>query len=170
MGDFNGDQDPDLVIANQLAANVSVLLGGADASFSGPNNFTTGNGPSSIAVRDFDGDGKPDLAVANVSADNVSVLLNNTSTNQAPAATNDAYSTAEDTPLTVAAPGVLGNDSDPDSNPLTATLVAGSGPAHGSLTLNPTARSPTPRRPTSTAPTPSPTGPATAPSPPTRPP
>jgi VCBS repeat-containing protein len=140
VGDFNGDQDPDLVIANQLAANVSVLVGGANASFSGPNNFKTGvsslPGPSSIAVRDFDGDGKPDLAVANVNDDNVSVLLNNTNINQAPTAANDAYSTTEDTPLNVAAPGVLGNDTDPDSSTLTATLVAGSGPAHGTLTFN----------------------------------
>jgi VCBS repeat-containing protein len=54
--------------------------------------------------------------------------------NDAPVATNDGYSTNEDTTLTVAAPGVLGNDSDPDGNALTAALVAG--PAHGSLTLN----------------------------------
>jgi VCBS repeat-containing protein len=36
--------------------------------------------------------------------------------------------------LTVATPGVLGNDSDPDGDPLTAVLVTG--PSHGSLTLN----------------------------------
>ena len=54
--------------------------------------------------------------------------------NDAPAAAADAYSTAEDTARTVAAPGVLGNDSDPDGNPLTAVL--GSGPSHGTLTLN----------------------------------
>jgi VCBS repeat-containing protein len=140
VGDLNGDQDPDLVIANQLLTNVSVLVGGANASFSGPNNFKTGvsslPGPSSIAVRDFDGDGKPDLAVANVNDDNVSVLLNNTSTNQAPVAVNDAYSTNEDTPLTVPAPGVLGNDTDGDGNPLTASVAAGSGPAHGTLAFN----------------------------------
>src|SRR5205085_10283318 len=47
----------------------------------------------------------------------------------------DSYLTAEDTPLTVAAPGVLGNDVDPDVDPLTAVLVAG--PAHGTLSLNP---------------------------------
>jgi VCBS repeat-containing protein len=135
VGDFNGDQDPDLVIANQLTANVSVLLGDIDdASFSGPHNVDVGDGPSSIAVRDFNHDGKPDLAVANVNSDDVTVLLNATSTNQAPVATDDAYSTAEDTPLTVAAPGVLGNDSDPDGNPLNATLVTG--PAHGTVTLN----------------------------------
>ena len=36
--------------------------------------------------------------------------------NDPPVATNDGYSTNEDTALTVAAPGVLGNDSDPDGN------------------------------------------------------
>ncbi len=55
--------------------------------------------------------------------------------NSAPVANNDSYSTGEDTALSVPAPGVLGNDSDADSDPLTAVLV--SGPAHGTLTLNP---------------------------------
>jgi len=55
-------------------------------------------------------------------------------TNAAPVANNEAYSTNEDTPLTVAAPGVLGNDTDVDGDALTAVLV--SGPSHGTLTLN----------------------------------
>ncbi|MGD9418724.1 MAG: Ig-like domain-containing protein [Verrucomicrobiota bacterium JB025] len=55
--------------------------------------------------------------------------------NTAPTATGDTYSTPQETTLTVAAPGVLGNDADPNSDPLTATLV--SGPANGALTLNP---------------------------------
>ena len=55
--------------------------------------------------------------------------------NQPPEASDDAYSTAEDTALNVPAPGVLGNDSDPDGGSLTAGLVTG--PAHGTLTLNP---------------------------------
>jgi hypothetical protein len=54
--------------------------------------------------------------------------------NTAPVANNDSYSTSEDTPLITAAPGVLGNDTDADSNPLTASLVLG--PTNGSLTLN----------------------------------
>jgi len=53
--------------------------------------------------------------------------------NSAPVAVNDNHSTNEDTQLVVAAPGVLGNDSDPDSNPLTTVLVTG--PAHGFLEL-----------------------------------
>jgi len=49
-------------------------------------------------------------------------------------AVNDNYTTAEDTTLNVAAPGVLANDSDVDGDTLSAILV--SQPAHGSLTLN----------------------------------
>ena len=54
--------------------------------------------------------------------------------NTPPNAAGDAYSTAEDTVLTVAAPGVLGNDTDPNNDLLNALLV--SGPAHGTLVLN----------------------------------
>ncbi|MBA4065781.1 MAG: hypothetical protein C0501_19095 [Isosphaera sp.] len=61
--------------------------------------------------------------------------LQYTTANGAPAATADAYAVAEDGVLTVAGPGVLANDADPDADALTAVLVTG--PAHGSLTLNP---------------------------------
>jgi VCBS repeat-containing protein len=54
--------------------------------------------------------------------------------NDAPVAQDDSYTTDEDTPLVVPAPGVLGNDYDVDGDSLTAVLV--SGPAHGTLTLN----------------------------------
>src|SRR6059036_2819501 len=52
--------------------------------------------------------------------------------NDAPVAVNDSYTTAEDTTLNVAAPGVLANDSDIDGDTLGAVLV--SQPAHGTLT------------------------------------
>ncbi len=55
-------------------------------------------------------------------------------TNTPPVATNDTYTTNEDTALAVAAPGVLGNDTDADGDPLTAALV--SGPSSGTLVLN----------------------------------
>ncbi|MGH8886800.1 MAG: Ig-like domain-containing protein, partial [Egibacteraceae bacterium] len=63
------------------------------------------------------------------------VTLTVRSVNDPPAGVNDAYTTDEDTPLTVPDPGVLSNDTDPESDPLTAALVTG--PAHGTLTLNP---------------------------------
>lgn len=56
------------------------------------------------------------------------------STNTAPTAVNDTYSTNEDTTLNVGAPGVLNNDSDPQGNPLLAGLV--SNPTKGTVTLN----------------------------------
>ena len=52
-------------------------------------------------------------------------------------AINDSYSTNEDTPLNVTAPGVLANDTDADGNTLTvAAPRPASGPSHGTLTLN----------------------------------
>jgi len=57
-----------------------------------------------------------------------------TNVNDAPVAVDEAYSIAEDTTLIVVAPGVLGNDTDPENDPLTAILNVG--PAHGELTLN----------------------------------
>jgi hypothetical protein len=59
----------------------------------------------------------------------ISLTSNNT-----PTSVNDLYSTLEDTPKIVGAPGVLSNDTDAEGNPLTAVLV--SGPANGSLTIN----------------------------------
>ncbi len=57
--------------------------------------------------------------------------------NDAPTAVDDAYTTDEDTPLVIAAPGPLGNDTDPDGDTLTAALVTG--PTHGTLTGTSTA-------------------------------
>ncbi len=54
--------------------------------------------------------------------------------NVAPAAVADSYSVAEDAVLTVGASGVLGNDSDPNGDPLTAILA--SGVANGALSFN----------------------------------
>ena len=51
-----------------------------------------------------------------------------------PVAEDDAYSTDEDTILNVAAPGVMGNDSDADGDPLTAELDTDV--INGVLTLN----------------------------------
>lgn len=51
-----------------------------------------------------------------------------------PVASGDSYSVKKDNVLTVGAPGVLGNDVDPNGDPLTAVLDVG--PANGSVTLN----------------------------------
>src|SRR5207249_2427381 len=59
------------------------------------------------------------------------VQQGSSSQNTPPVANADSYSTDEDVALTVPAPGVLGNDNDPDGDPLG---VSGSSlPAHGTL-------------------------------------
>ncbi len=62
----------------------------------------------------------------------VTVTIAVASVNDLPVAGNDAYTAVKGTALTIAAPGVLANDSDIDG---TLTAVLGSGPANGTLTL-----------------------------------
>jgi len=54
--------------------------------------------------------------------------------NAAPRASSNSYTTPCNTALTVAASGVLANDTDAEHDPLTAVLVTP--PAHGAVTLN----------------------------------
>ena len=54
-------------------------------------------------------------------------------TNLFPTAVGDSYSINERETLTVSAPGVIGNDSDPEDQTLSVSLVVG--PAHGDLLL-----------------------------------
>jgi hypothetical protein len=78
VGDFNGDGQLDLAVANQNSSTVSILLGTGTGSFGPKTEFGTGSKPSSVALGDFNGDGKFDLAVANRNSDTVSILLNTT--------------------------------------------------------------------------------------------
>src|SRR5439155_18338667 len=82
------------------------------------------NGPDSFTYKA--GDGQADATAT--------VNLTVRAVNDPPVALDDAYSTDEDTILTVPAPGLLANDSDADGDALTATIVIA--PSHGSLTLN----------------------------------
>src|SRR5439155_769298 len=72
-------------------------------------------------------DGSADSNVA-------TVTISVTSVNDPPAVAGSSYSTSEDTPLNVSAPGVLSGSSDADGDSLTAALV--SGPSHGTVTVN----------------------------------
>ena len=68
VGDFNGDGNQDLVVANSGEAKVSVLLGDGTGGFPSVTDFSVGNGPRHVAIGDFNGDGNSDLAVANFDA------------------------------------------------------------------------------------------------------
>ena len=63
-GDFNGDGNLDIVVANQAADTVSILLGDGKGGFAAHNDFATAPGPVALTTIDFDRDGKLDLAVA----------------------------------------------------------------------------------------------------------
>ena len=88
--------------------------------------------PTASNTKPLEGD--PQTITYNIKAGNSPAASCAAPANTAPVANNDIYNTSEDTPLSVPAPGVLGNDTDADSNPLTAAL--GTGPSNGELTLN----------------------------------
>ena len=120
----DSDADGDTLTIVAGSAQHGAVTVGADGSF------------SYIPAADFHGldgfsywvnDGSATSAVATVS-----ITVN--SVNDNPSSINDEYTIAEDTTLEVVPPGVLGNDTDPDSDPLSAVLVAA--PQHGTLTLN----------------------------------
>jgi VCBS repeat-containing protein len=90
------------------------------------------NGPASLSVTAND-NGNTGAGGPLSDTKNVAITVN--SVNDAPVAVPDSYSTSEDTSLTVAAPGVLGNDSDVDSPTITAVLVSNA--SNGNVTLNP---------------------------------
>jgi VCBS repeat-containing protein len=121
--DSDPDSDPLVAVLTSGPSNGSLTLN-ADGAFSyTPNaNF---NGSDSFVYHASDASGGQSQATVTITVMPV---------NDAPSASADSYTTNEDTPLSVPAPGVLANDNDIDSDPLSAVLV--SGPSSGSLTLN----------------------------------
>ncbi|PYJ98289.1 MAG: hypothetical protein DME23_12535 [Verrucomicrobia bacterium] len=84
VGDFTGDGEPDLAVANGgsytygffSGGSVSVLSGKGDGTFKAPVRYDAGTRTYSLVAGDFDGDGRSDLAVVNSEwRGTVSVLL-----------------------------------------------------------------------------------------------
>ena len=114
----------------------TTAAGAATPSFSGPTNFTAGDGPSSIAIADVNGDFKPDLAVANgnsTGASGVSVLLNTT----AGGAATPTFATASSFDTGDGPSSVATGDVDADGKPDLA--IANSRANSVSVLLNTTA-------------------------------
>jgi VCBS repeat-containing protein len=88
-----------------------------DAGYTGADSFT---------YRANDGTADSNLATVSLTVNGV--------VNQRPVATNDVYSTTQDSPLDIPSLGLLANDIDADGDPLAALLFKG--PQHGTLSLN----------------------------------
>jgi CSLREA domain-containing protein len=121
--DANGESLRAVLASAPAHGSLSLELDGSflyspDPNFSGSDAFT-------YVAED------PAGAASNVA--NVTIAV--APVNDPPFAAGDSYGTSEGTPLTVAAPGVLGNDSDPDSPALNAALLTG--PSNGTLSLSP---------------------------------
>src|SRR5206468_2839430 len=110
------DVDGDALVVTSVTQGThgvaAVTAGGMAVSYTPNANY---NGSDSFTYSIADGNGGSDTATVAVTV---------TAVNDAPVAVNNAYSTNEDAALTVAAPGVLGNDTDPDGNSLTAVLAS----------------------------------------------
>src|SRR5690606_36187595 len=91
------------------------------------------HGVATVSVRLHDNGGTENGGVDTSTVQTFTITV--TAVNDAPVAINDSYATNEDEQLTVAAMGVLGNDSDVEGAALTAVLVGN--PSHGTVTLNP---------------------------------
>jgi DNA/RNA endonuclease G (NUC1) len=122
--DVDGDTLTVTAVTQGARGSVAITGGGTGVSYTPAANFF---GSDSFTYTIGDGQGNSDTATVNVTVNNV---------NDAPVAGADNYATNSNTTLNIAAPGVLANDSDIDSPVLTAVRVSGSGPTHGSLTLN----------------------------------
>lgn len=73
MGDFNRDNNLDLVAVNGISRDLTILLGDGQGNFG--NFFRVVNSPTSVVKGDFNRDGIMDLAVANVDSSDVWMLL-----------------------------------------------------------------------------------------------
>jgi len=118
--DANGDTLT--ITAVTQGAHGSVVNNGTSVSYSPASNFF---GTDSFTYTISDGHAT-DTATVSMTVNNV---------NDPPVATGESYSMNQDTVLTIAAPGVLANDTDIDGDTLHAVVPAGNG-AHGTAALN----------------------------------
>ena len=76
VADFNQDGVPDVVTANFMTSNATVLLGIGNGNFEPPIFAgATGTFSYGVVAGDFNGDGKPDFATANAESNDMTVKL-----------------------------------------------------------------------------------------------
>ena len=124
--DTDADNDPLTITSidtTSVAGGTVTNLGNGLINYTPDPNF---NGTDTFSYTVSDGNGSTDTGTVTITIDPVP---------DAPVATADAFTTAEDTARVVVAPGLIGNDYDEDGNSLTITPAPVAGPSDGTLIL-----------------------------------
>jgi hypothetical protein len=136
LGDVDADGDLDACVANENQTNKVWRNDGTGVFVDSGQGL--GQASWYVELGDVDGDGDLDVYTAGSGGLGAAVMSGGDQVwlnLSPPQAADDAYLTDVNTPLTVAAPGMLGNDHDPDSEDLVAQVDLG--PGHGTLALTP---------------------------------
>jgi VCBS repeat-containing protein len=125
--DFDPEND---TISCQMVSNVfsGVLTLNANGSFN-YSPFSSFSGTDSFQYRVFDGISYSAPVTVNITVTASPVQ------NLSPVPSNDSYSVNQDTVLSVSAPGLLANDSDPEGGAINVVFTVA--PSHGSLAVQP---------------------------------
>jgi hypothetical protein len=123
--DSDADGDSLTAVLQSIPSNGSVILSANGSFVYEPNPGFVGSDSFTYVAND--GFVDSNLATVTISVNEVGV-------NHPPVAVDDSYSTQQDSALSIAAPGVLGNDSDVDGDALTAILDTA--PSNGVVSLN----------------------------------
>ena len=76
VADFNEDQFPDLLIANEFAHTVALLLG-QESGLAPPISIPVGQFPLGLVTADWNADGHTDVAVVNTGSNDLTILYGN---------------------------------------------------------------------------------------------
>jgi VCBS repeat-containing protein len=122
--------DTDVDSCDQLTASLVTTPTHGTLSLAVNGSFTYTPNPNYFGLDSFTYRANDGFYLSNLAT----VTINVAAVPDAPVVVNDRYTTAENRPLVITAPGVLANDFDADGDLLTAVFV--SGPTHGTLTFN----------------------------------
>ncbi len=111
VADVNGDDLPDVVVADVNNDRVHVMLGDGLGGFSAAGFLLTGDAPHRVALGDVNGDDEPDILTSNRNDRTVSILLNQGNGAFAPALTQALADSTEPLDLAVS---FLDNDTNAD--------------------------------------------------------
>ncbi|MCH8990578.1 MAG: tandem-95 repeat protein, partial [Acidobacteria bacterium] len=150
-GVLANDTDVDTGDTRTVTAFDAVSASGATVSVAADGSYTYDPTPSAALQALSGGETLDDTFTYTIedgdgASDTATVTVTVTGVNDAPVANNDTFGTDEDTPLNIAAAGVLANDTDAETDTLTVTAfdaVSTSGAAvsvsaDGSFTYDPT--------------------------------